>query len=123
MIPTAEFTPMTDIDNDSDLSGHTGSAPTDFDMRDAATVRIDLDGASHHLRWPRHATLVDTMISAGIEAPHSCREGHCGSCVATAVSGEVHMASCDILEPDDLAEGLILGCQARPVSDDLHIEF
>jgi 3-ketosteroid 9alpha-monooxygenase subunit B len=33
------------------------------------------------------------------------------------------MASREILEPEDLADGLILGCQARPVSDDLHIEF
>ncbi|WP_319433758.1 2Fe-2S iron-sulfur cluster binding domain-containing protein [Mycobacterium sp. RTGN5] len=98
---------MTDVEYDSD----------------AATAQIDLDGARHRLRWPRHATLVDTMIAAGIDVPHSCKEGHCGSCAATVVRGEVNMASCDILEADDLADGLILGCQARPVSDDLHIEF
>ena len=120
--------PMSDVDNRSELPGDllgddTSSAATTFGSTDTATVRVDLDGTSHHLRWPRDATLVDTLISAGIEAPHSCREGHCGSCVATAVRGEVHMASCDILEPDDLADGLILGCQARPVSDDLHIEY
>jgi 3-ketosteroid 9alpha-monooxygenase subunit B len=63
------------------------------------------------------------MLDAGIAVPHSCREGHCGSCVATVVSGQVEMAECDILEPADLDDGLILGCQARPVSDDLHIEF
>jgi ferredoxin len=90
---------------------------------DAATVQIDLYGTRHRLRWPRHATLVDTMIAASIDVPYSCKEGHCGSCVATVVHGEVTMASCDILEPDDLTDGLILGCQARPVSDDLHIEF
>jgi 3-ketosteroid 9alpha-monooxygenase subunit B len=33
------------------------------------------------------------------------------------------MASCDILETEDLADGLILACQATPVSDDLRIEF
>jgi 3-ketosteroid 9alpha-monooxygenase subunit B len=33
------------------------------------------------------------------------------------------MATCEILEPDDLADGLILGCQARPASGDVHIEF
>nr|CRL66731.1 ferredoxin [Mycolicibacterium komanii] len=88
-----------------------------------ATVCVDLDGTRHHLRWPRDKTLVDAMLDAGIDPPHSCREGHCGSCVATVVSGEVDMATCEILEPDDLAEGLILGCQARPVSDDLHVEY
>jgi ferredoxin len=93
------------------------------DGGEMAAVQVDLDGISHRLRWPRRATLVDTMIAAGIDVPHSCREGHCGSCVATVTRGEVEMAACDILHPDDLADGLILGCQARPVSDDLHVEF
>jgi ferredoxin len=87
----------------------------------AATV--DLDGAQHQLAWPRDQTLVDVMLDAGIHVPHSCREGHCGSCVATVISGRVEMAQCDILEADDLADGLILGCQARPVSNHVHIEF
>ncbi len=33
------------------------------------------------------------------------------------------MASCDILEPEDLRDGLILACQARPVSAHVRIEF
>lgn len=93
------------------------------DDSDAAGVQLELDGQHHRLRWPRRATLVDTMIAAGIDVPYSCKEGRCGSCAATVVRGEVSMAACDILEPDDLADGLILACQATPVSDDLHIEF
>lgn len=95
----------------------------DPDDGDGATVLLGVDGESHRLRWPRRATLVDTMIAAGIDVPYSCKEGRCGSCAATVVRGEVDMATCDILEPEDLADGLILACQARPVSDDLHIEF
>ncbi|MGV0807315.1 2Fe-2S iron-sulfur cluster-binding protein [Mycolicibacterium setense] len=90
---------------------------------DAADVRVDLDGTSHRLRWPRTATLVDALVAAGVEVPYSCKEGQCGSCAATVVSGQVDMATCDILEPEDLADGVILGCQATPVSDDIHIEF
>ncbi len=63
------------------------------------------------------------LLDAGIDVPHSCREGRCGSCVATVVDGEVHMTACDILEPADLRDGLILACQARPVSADIHVEF
>jgi ferredoxin len=88
-----------------------------------AAVRVDLDGRQHQLSWPRDQSLVDMMLAAGIDVPHSCREGHCGSCVATVVSGRVAMAECEILEPADLEDGLILGCQARPVSDYVHIEF
>jgi len=88
-----------------------------------ASVDVDLDGARHRLEWPREKTLVAAMLDAGIDPPHSCLEGHCGSCVATVVSGEVEMDSCEILEPADLAEGLILGCQARPITDQIHIEY
>ena len=88
-----------------------------------ASADIDLDGVRHRLRWARDKTLVDAMLDAGIDPPHSCREGHCGSCVATVIAGRVEMQSCDILEAEDLAEGFILGCQARPVTDDLHIRF
>ncbi len=93
------------------------------DNGDTADVVVELDGARHELRWPRTATLVDVMLGAGLEVPYSCREGQCGSCAATVVAGKVEMAACDILEPEDLADGLILGCQARPISDELHIEF
>lgn len=94
-----------------------------MDDGDAASVRVDLDGDSHRLRWPRRNTLVDVMVAAGLDAPFSCREGQCGSCAATLLSGEVAMTTCEILEPEDLAEGLILTCQATPVTDDVHIEF
>ncbi len=90
---------------------------------DAATVTVDLDGSAHRLRWPRRATLVEIMLAAGLEVPYSCREGQCGSCAATLVRGQVDMVTSDILEPDDIADGLILGCQSRPITDDLHIEF
>jgi 3-ketosteroid 9alpha-monooxygenase subunit B len=99
------------------------SEPEQLDSTSDAIVTVDLYGTVHRLAWPRGRALVDVMLDAGIEVPHSCREGHCGSCVATVVSGRVAMAECDILEPEDLAEGLILGCQARPVSANVHIEF
>jgi 3-ketosteroid 9alpha-monooxygenase subunit B len=92
-------------------------------MAEVTHVAVDVDGQRHRLRWPRGQTLVDMLLEAGIDVPHSCREGRCGSCVATVVKGEVDMAACDILEPDDLREGLILACQARPVSTDLHVQF
>jgi ferredoxin len=92
-------------------------------MSEVAHAEVDLDGQRHRFSWPRTQTLVDVLLDAGIDVPHSCREGRCGSCVATVVDGEVDMASCDMLEPEDLQDGLILACQARPVSADVHIEF
>jgi ferredoxin len=92
-------------------------------MSKVAHVEVNLDGRRYRLRWPRKQSLVDAMLDAGIDVPHSCREGRCGSCVATVVAGQVDMAACGVLEPDDLRAGLILSCQARPASSELRVEF
>lgn len=84
---------------------------------------VELDGDRHRVPWPRQSTLVDVLLAAGIDVPHSCREGQCGSCVCTVVSGDVDMAPSDVLEPEDRQAGLVLACQTRPVSDEVSIEF
>jgi ferredoxin len=84
---------------------------------------VELDGQWHRVEWPRQATLVDVLLDAGIDVPHSCREGRCGSCVCTVVSGEVGMAPSDVLAAEDRQAGLILACRAHPVSDHVQIEF
>lgn len=88
-----------------------------------ATAVVHLDGNTHTVSWPRSEKLLDVLLEQGIDAPFSCREGHCGACAATALSGEVEMEVNDVLESDDLADGLILVCQARPVSDSVEISY
>src|SRR3954453_11174279 len=106
------------------LSGDPFSDPDIEDNLDeAATADVELDGQQHRLGWPRQSTLVDVMINAGVDVPYSCREGHCGSCACTLVAGEVEMAASDVLEPEDLATGLILACQARPITDEVTVHF
>ena len=75
------------------------------------------------MSWPRSATLLDVLLDKGLEAPFSCREGHCGACAVVKRSGEVEMDVNDVLEPDDLADGLILACQARPLSDSVEVTY
>ena len=93
------------------------------DHGDAPTVSVSLDGEAHELSWPRSATLVDGLLSKGLDVPYSCREGECGSCACTLVDGEVDMGETSILDDEDIADGYILACQARPLSEHLTIEF
>jgi len=88
-----------------------------------ARADVDLDGQLHRIDWPPESTLVDVMLAAGVGVPHSCREGRCGSCVCSVVSGDVDMAPNDVLDPEDRRAGLILACQAKPLSETVHIEF
>jgi 3-ketosteroid 9alpha-monooxygenase subunit B len=93
------------------------------EQNDAPRAQVELDGQRHVFRWPRSQTLVEAMLGQGIDAPYSCREGQCGSCACTLREGEVDRGNAAILEQQDIDAGLILGCQAHPVSDELKIEF
>jgi 3-ketosteroid 9alpha-monooxygenase subunit B len=95
----------------------------DADGAGPATAMLTLDGETRELSWPRNATLLDVALANGVDAPFSCREGHCGACAVVLKSGQVEMAVNDVLEPSDLDEGLILACQARPVTDSVEVDY
>lgn len=96
---------------------------TEEQLADAASVEVELDGEVHQLSWPKSQTLVDIMLTAGLDVPYSCREGECGSCACTLTEGTVDMEHIGALDEEDVADGYILGCQARPTSPVLKIEF
>ena len=88
-----------------------------------ATAVVTLDGDTHEVSWPRNAKLLDVLLARGLDAPFSCREGHCGACAVMTKSGDVEMEVNDVLEQQDLDEGLILACQAHPRSDSVEVTY
>jgi 3-ketosteroid 9alpha-monooxygenase subunit B len=88
-----------------------------------ATAVVTLDGQTHEVSWPRRAKLLDVLLDKGLDAPFSCREGHCGACAVLQKSGETEMEINDVLEQQDLDEGLILACQAHPKSDSVEVTY
>ncbi|MGW8590241.1 2Fe-2S iron-sulfur cluster-binding protein [Dietzia sp. NPDC055877] len=92
-------------------------------LSDAAMLEVIIDDETHTLPWPATHTLVDIMVLAGIDTPYACREGKCGACTCHLAQGEVHRGRTDALEPEDIDEGYILGCQATPLSKVAKVEF
>ena len=88
-----------------------------------ATAVVELDGQTHTVSWPRRAKLLDVLLDAGLDAPFSCREGHCGACATTLRSGKVSMEVNDVLEQQDLDDGLILACQSHPETDSVEVTY
>lgn len=103
------FEPIADVTEDS--------------LSDAAHAEVIIDDETHMLAWPATHTLVDVMVLNGIDTPYACREGKCGACTCRLAEGEVDLGRTDALEPEDLADGYILGCQAKPASKTIKIEF
>ncbi len=67
-------------------------------------------------------TLLDAAEAAGVKLDYSCRNGTCGTCRIKLVSGTVAMVHTDALLKGDVADHLILACQARPTSPELLID-
>lgn len=88
-----------------------------------ATAVVELDGEIHTVSWPRNAKLLDVLLDRGLDAPFSCREGHCGACACTLRNGKVNMEVNDVLEQQDLDDGVILACQSRPESDSVEVTY
>jgi CDP-4-dehydro-6-deoxyglucose reductase, E3 len=64
-------------------------------------------------------TLLDAAAKAALNLPHSCLGGNCGACKARLLRGEIHYPNGAPLGLSDaeIAEDMILLCQARARSD------
>ncbi|MEB8339607.1 ferredoxin--NADP reductase [Streptomyces endophyticus] len=88
-----------------------------------ASVEVQLDGETRTVAWPKQRKLLDALLDAGLDAPYSCREGNCSACACVVVEGEAVMERNEVLDAEDLADGLLLACQALPVSDRLRVTY
>jgi CDP-4-dehydro-6-deoxyglucose reductase, E3 len=81
------------------------------------TVRIDPHRRTIRARKDR--PVLESALDAGLNLPHSCKSGHCGSCRAKLIEGEIHYPNgrpLGLMEEEARA-GQVLLCQALPRSD------
>ena len=78
--------------------------------------KIDVDninGKTESLYVYGEASILSELEANNVLVNHSCRQGHCGSCILKLVKGDVIHQECLVT----LSQGEILACQSRPVSD------
>lgn len=63
--------------------------------------------------------MLEAALEAGISLPHGCRNGACGACKATVVSGQIDLGAYqpNTLTEEDRAAGRALLCTAHARSD------
>lgn len=63
-------------------------------------------------------TLLEAAEMSRVQLPSSCRNGTCRTCICQLITGEVtYTVEWPGLSAEEKAEGLILPCVARPLSD------
>ncbi len=85
-------------------------------MSQVDRFRLTLDGQDHTVPIAAGETLLQAALAAGIDAPHLCTEGRCGTCKSRLRNGDVSMASTRALSPRNIERGYVLACQSRPSS-------
>jgi len=99
-----------------DIAGETAEpAPVDHGN---VRLEVELDGETYaYDDWAPTTKMLEHLESKGVKAPYSCREGECSACAVRLLEGDVKMLNNDVLDDEDLAEGIRLACQSLPVTD------
>jgi 3-ketosteroid 9alpha-monooxygenase subunit B len=99
------------------------AGPVVEDVSAPVGLTVNLDDTEHSFDWPRQTKLLDLLLEKGLNAPYSCRAGQCSACACRIVSGEVKMLNNEILDSDDIADGIVLACQSLPLTDDVSVSY
>ena len=85
------------------------------------TVIVDDEEATFEMSQKR--TILEAALDEDLDAPYSCQGGICSSCIARVKEGDATMRQNNILTDSELAEGLILTCQAHPTTAKIVVDY
>ena len=75
-------------------------------MRKSCRVHVNDQGFTAH----RGEVLLDAALINGVDMPHDCRSGVCGTCKVRVLSGMLIGGECE-------EQGMVKACQARVITD------
>lgn len=100
------------------------SAAAQAAAEQGVTVEVILDGSHRVFEFDaQDDTVLDAAARQGLELPYSCKGGMCCTCRCKVQEGSAEMAVNYSLEEWELEAGFTLGCQARPTSEKLVLDF
>ena len=106
----------------ADADDHDDADEPDF--AGPIAVEVELDGQQYSFDdWSGAKVLLEYLEEKGVDAPFSCREGNCSACACLVLEGDVRLLHNEVLDADDLAEGIRLVCQAKPASEKIRISY
>ena len=86
-------------------------------------ITMLVDDEETTLMMPQNQTILEAALANDIDAPYSCQGGVCSSCICRVTEGSAKMRQNNILTDNEVAEGLVLSCQAEPASSLLKVDF
>lgn len=93
-------------------------------LQDGTTaITIMLDDEETTFVMPQTKTVLEAVLEQDLDAPYSCQGGICSTCIAQIKEGAATMRKNQILTDGEVAEGLVLTCQAQPTTSVLKVDY
>jgi ferredoxin-NADP reductase len=105
---------FTTVSSDANAAG--ASAPR-HDLVESMTHSVEFRRSGRTVVTDSATTILEAAASAGLILPSSCREGVCGTCKSTLVSGNVLMDHQGGLRRREIDQNKILLCCSTPTTD------
>lgn len=86
-------------------------------------LTVTVDDETETFMMPQNKSVLEAVLAQKIDAPFSCQGGICSTCIARIVEGKAEMRKNQILTDSEIAEGLVLTCQAHPTTPTLVIDY
>ncbi len=86
-------------------------------------ITVLVDDEETTFEMSQKQTILEAALKQGIDAPYSCQGGICSSCLARITSGTAEMKKNSILTDKEIADGLVLTCQAHPTSETIYVDY
>ncbi|MDH5433565.1 MAG: FAD-binding oxidoreductase [Gammaproteobacteria bacterium] len=87
-------------------------------------VSVKVSGRKTIMSLPMDGdNILDAAMANGADLPFSCKGGVCATCKAKLVKGQVDMDRNHSLTEEEVSQGMILTCQAHPLSEEVEIDF
>ena len=114
------------IDKDRIFTELFEASPADVDystLQGNVSITLQLNGNLHTFESTRNQTLLSSALLRGYDAPYSCLNGVCSSCIGRVEEGEAKMAKNEVLNDEQVSQGYILTCQAYAMTDKIKVRI
>ncbi|MGB0981834.1 MAG: 2Fe-2S iron-sulfur cluster-binding protein [Winogradskyella sp.] len=86
-------------------------------------IKVLVDEEEFEFAMSKEQSILEAALKQNIDAPYSCQGGICSSCIARVTEGEATMRQNNILTDGEVADGLVLTCQAHPTSETVVVDY
>ncbi|PHR14006.1 MAG: flavodoxin reductase [Aequorivita sp.] len=87
------------------------------------SVTVFLDEEEQTFEMPQTKSILEAALDEGLDPPYSCQGGICSTCIARLKEGKAEMRKNQILTESEIADGLILTCQAHPTTPKVVVDY